>query len=386
MGFLRALVRFTFTRIVPICVLLAALFLRWLNTSTPIPEGKFFATIFPILKGIWPATIVGHGKMPGTPPVPDDMTPEPRPENEVLLELPGGHQIPQNGIGMCCRPTAYDDVLVERTVLWFLLLGGRHIDGAHIYLNHKAIGKGIKEAIRRGVPRSEIFFTTKLFPTFFGYNSTLEIVPTWLKETGLDYIDLVLMHAPIHPADALLGTSKECNKLRLSKKKCRQVTWKALSELRARGVMRNVGVSNFVANQLTDLTEMENVAPIANNQIMFNPFLSNDWLETVEFCHEHGIVITGYNSLGGALQHHEAKTVETLTKLSEKYKRSVAQIMLRWAMQKNVVVIPGTGNPNYMRENLSIYAFELSPEDMDSIDRLRKSEESGKFMSTPKLE
>ncbi|KAL7581084.1 hypothetical protein ACA910_005887 [Epithemia clementina (nom. ined.)] len=387
MGVLGAVLRFTLTRIIPVLVLLVALVLGWLTTSTPIPEGKLFATFFPFMKGLWPATIVGHGKMPGTPPVPDDMKPEPRPENEMFVELPGGHRVPQNGLGMCCRPTAYDDVLAERTVLWYLLLGGRHIDGAHIYLNHKAIGRGIQEAIRRGVPRDEIFVTTKLWPSYFGYNSTKEIVPTWLDELGLEYIDLVLMHMPIHPAHAFLGTSKECNKLKLSKTECRQQTWKALSELREQGIMRNVGVSNFVAHQLADLTEMENVAPVSMNQMIFNPFLSSDWVEAAEYCRQHGIAITGYNSLGGMLQHHETKTVETLTGLAAKYNRSVAQIMLRWAMAKQVVVIPGTGNPDYMRENLSIYDFELSEEDVRAIDQLQKSREtSKKFFAMPKLE
>ena len=150
MGFIGSVLRFIFTRLIPILILVVALIVGWLNTGVPIPEGKFFATVFPILKGKWPATIVGHGKMVGTPVVPDDMVPQPRPENELFVELPGGYQMPQNGIGMCCRPTAYDDVLVERTVLWYLLLGGRHIDTAHIYLNHEAIGKGIEKAIRRG--------------------------------------------------------------------------------------------------------------------------------------------------------------------------------------------------------------------------------------------
>ena len=113
-----------------------------------------------------------------------------RPDNEMFLDLPGGFKMPQEGLGMCCRATAYDDVLVYRSVLWYLLLGGRHIDGAHLYLNHKAIGEALAEAIRRGVKREEIFVTTKIFPTQFGYESSLEMVNKYVEELGLDYIDL----------------------------------------------------------------------------------------------------------------------------------------------------------------------------------------------------
>ena len=96
--------------------------------------GYLFATVIPLMQKKLPPTIVGHGKMSGgTPPVPDDMKPQQRPSNERFLDLPGGdHRMPMNGIGMCCRYSAYDDVLVRRTILWYLLLGGRHIDGAHL--------------------------------------------------------------------------------------------------------------------------------------------------------------------------------------------------------------------------------------------------------------
>jgi 2,5-diketo-D-gluconate reductase A len=152
--------------------------------------------------------------MVGTPPVPDDMLPEPRPENEMIIELAGGYQMPQNGLGMCCRPTAYDDVLVERTVLWYLLMGGRLVNTAQLYLNHRADGKGIKEAIRRGVPRGEIFVTTELFMSFYGPNSTKEVVPTFLEELGLEYLDLVLMHMPVR-FPGFNYMSKECRKTRI---------------------------------------------------------------------------------------------------------------------------------------------------------------------------
>ena len=105
--------------------------------------------------------------------------------------------MPQIGLGMCCRPTAYDHVLVERSILWFLLMGGRLIDGAHVYLNHRAIGRGIKEAVKRGVPREEVFVTTKIAPTHFGYNTTKNLVPTFLEELdATNHFDIALLDCP----------------------------------------------------------------------------------------------------------------------------------------------------------------------------------------------
>lgn len=179
-------------RIITAIVLLIAIFLGWVRTYKPA-FGIIFATISPLLEGYAPPLIVGHGKMKGTPEVPSDMVPLPRPENELFASLPGGYQLPLSGIGMCCRHSAYDDVLVRRTILWYLLQGGRHIDTAHVYRNHRAIGLGIQDAIERGVPRSEITIVTKLFPPYYGYQSTLDLVPTFLDELGVDYIDLVLM-------------------------------------------------------------------------------------------------------------------------------------------------------------------------------------------------
>ena len=383
MGFLYSTAKIVFGYILPSVVFTLAITVGWLQTHR-LPLGTFFTVLVPALKGYIPPYFAGHGKMIGTPSVPDDMSPLSRPEHETFVTLQGtGDKMPQQGIGMCCRPTAYDDVLVERTILWFLLSGGRHIDGADLYLNHQAIGKGIKAAIARGIPREEIFVTTKLWPSDFGPDKAKEMVPQWLKELDLEYVDLVLMHSP--EVMIPIGMPEGCSGL--SKKVCRQKTWQALTEVREQGLVRNIGVSNFASHHLKDILEMDNVAPLANNQIQFNPWLSQDWLDTANFCFANNITITGYNSLGGSFQHHMAQTIDTLQSLAEKYKKTVAQIMLRWTLQKGVVIIPGTGNPKYMAENLSVYEFELSQEDMHIIDTLRQEKkEMEAFMVVPPRE
>lgn len=367
------LIRIFCTRILPFLVVGVAIFLGWLSTS-PMAWAKVFATVMPLSAGRLPPTLVGHGRMKGTPPVPDDMMPQPRPKNEIFRSLPGGYKMPSNGLGMCCRYSAYDDVLVRRTVLWYLLLGGRHIDGAHLYLNHKAIGQGIRDAIARGIRREEIFLTTKIFPSHYGYNSTLATVPNFLEELGLDYIDMILMHAPGMPL-----VRNDCTKSSLSGKKCRQETWRALSELREQGFMRNIGVSNFVVDHIKEIEEV-GLAPIADNQFQWNVFSPPTIQDTFEYCVNNKIVVTAHSSLGGSLQHAQAETVETLRQIAEKYDKSVSQIMLRWSMQKGAVVIPGTGNPEHMKENLDAYSIKLSKADVSLIDQLKYDETASKFM------
>jgi diketogulonate reductase-like aldo/keto reductase len=261
--------------------------------SHDFPLAFIFATVIPLSKGTLPPSLVGHGKMKGTPEVPTDLVPRPRPKDELFLDLPGGGRLPRQGIGMCCRATATDDVMVYRTVLWYLLLGGRHIDGAHFYLNHAAIGRGISEAIRRGVPREEIFVTTKIFPTHFGFESAKESVLRYLSELGVDYIDMVLLHWPQN--FPLL--SSPCQKEGRSRSDCRTETWRALSELRMEGLIKHAGVSNF---SLKHIKELQNFggAPIANNQISFHPFEPDHVMETVKYCQSNGITITAYSPLG----------------------------------------------------------------------------------------
>jgi diketogulonate reductase-like aldo/keto reductase len=280
--------------------------------------------------------------------------------------------MPQNGLGMCCRYSAYDDVLVYRTTLWYLLEGGRHIDTADMYLNHEPIGKAVKEAEKRGISRDEIFITTKLPPSHFGYETTKTTVPRYLQELGnLDYIDLVLMHAP---APFPYIQTNECAKRGISNTDCRKETWKALSELREEGLLRNIGVSNFAVQHLKEFDSFG--APIANNQIQYSPFVDASEQETLKYCADHNITITAYSPLGGMMDQDKAFTYGVLNELAAKYNRSVSQIMLRWAIQSGCAVIPGTGNPKHMRENLEVYNFELSEEDFKIISELKYAKDA----------
>jgi len=288
--------------------------------------------------------------------------------------------MPQNGIGMCCRASAYDDELVYRSTLWYLLLGGRHIDGAHLYINSKAIGRGIREAMRRGVKREEIFVTSKIFPTHYGYESAIKVAKAELENFGLDYIDLFLLHFPSSPP----FVRSPCTKEGKGASQCRKETWEALSELRNQGLIRNVGVSNFAVKHIQELEALTDVAPIANNQINFNPFVPEDVYETVQYCHARNITVTAYMPLGGSWQ--RALVNEKLADLSTELGKSVSQIMLRWALLTGCAIIPGTGNPNHMKENLDVYETELSDADMKKINELKYSAKGFMHMDMAKLD
>jgi len=376
---LGAILKFFGFRVVPTLVLLVAILVGWLATSD-YPEGVLFATAMPLFAGKCPPVICGAYSEPLTPAVPDDKQPDPRPEGEVFKTLPSGAKMPQVGLGMCCRAGAYDHETVRRNVLWYFLLGGRHIDTAQLYLNHAAIGEAIKEAIRRGIPRSDMFITTKIWPRQFGYNASQKDVEVMLGDLDLEYVDLVLMHAPkmMHPY-----FTSECNSLGLSYSECRAATWKGLSETVKAGLVRDIGVSNFLPNHLEEIASL-NLVPVAVNQFQWNPWSAEVWQNVFTYSQEHNIAVTAWGSLAGTtFQHTKAFTQETLTKIGEVHSRPVAQILLRYAIQKGAIVIPGTGNPKHMKQNLEIFSFTLSEDEINKIEALKDDPAAKEFMASP---
>jgi len=412
------MIRLLLTRIVPLLVLLVALFVGWLSRF-PIPEAVLFAMAIPLTKGYLPVMWTGGFKESLTPPLSelDALILDPRPANENFIQLPGvaekevaeeeegqedafdahdveaaldeyaAFQMPQQGLGMCCRPSAYDPESVRRTILWYLKLGGRHIDTADLYLNHAWIGEALQTAMNDfGIAREDIWITTKLWPRHYGPNATAVAVERMLKELKLDYVDLVLMHAPsMEKFLKPLGAKAECDVLKLSAKECRQETWKALSSVRATGQVHHIGVSNFNVRQLQDLQALgDAVAPIANNQFQYNPWVPEYQHETFDYCQQHGIAVTAYASFAGSfMQHMQAFSVETLQRIANHHTTTVPQILLTWAMQKGAIVIPGTGNPKHMAENLKAYDIELTAQDMADIDTLRNDESAKQFFIMP---
>jgi len=279
--------------------------------------------------------------------------------------------MPANGIGLCCRPTIYDFESARQTVLWYLLKGGRLLDTAQLYLNHKGVGAGIKDAIARGIPREEIFVTTKIPPRFYSGTEAADLIPQFLEELGLEYIDLVLLHHP----EGFLFTSCSSG----TPAECRANAWKQLSPLQEKGIIRDIGVSNFGIRQIDQLRDL-NLAPVAVNQIQYNPW-APDWQhEVVKHCQDNNIAITAWGSFQGTMvQHTSMFTVEALQDMASSKGVSVPQVLLRWALQKGVAVIPGTGKPKHMVSNLGAYGFSLTDEEMAILDSIRTDPKAQDF-------
>ncbi|MGR0118402.1 glyoxal/methylglyoxal reductase [Bacillus halotolerans] len=225
--------------------------------------------------------------------------------------------------------------------------GYRSIDTAAVYKNEEGVGIGIKES---GVAREELFITSKVWNEDQGYDTTLAAFEKSLERLQLDYLDLYLIHWP--------GKDKYKD------------TWRALEKLYKDGKIRAIGVSNFQVHHLEELLKDAEIKPMVN-QVEFHPRLTQKELR--EYCKKQGIQLEAWSPLmqGQLLDN------EVLTQIAEKYNKSVAQVILRWDLQHEVVTIPKSIKEHRIIENADIFDFELSQEDMDKIDALNQDERVG---------
>jgi len=253
--------------------------------------------------------------------------------------LANGVKMPWLGLGVW---RVEEGAEVEMAVKTALRHGYRSIDTASLYANEAGVGKAIRES---GVPREEVFVTTKVWNTEQGYESTLAAFEESRAKLGLEYIDLYLVHWPVQ------GTYKD--------------TWRALEKLYKDGLVRAIGVSNFKEHHLEDLMSDCEIEPMVN-QVEFHPYLTQKGL--LSFCREHGIQLEAWRPLmkGDCVQE------PVLIELAEKYNKTPAQIALRWNLQLEVVTIPKSVKEHRIVENADIFNFELSPEDMAKIDALNR--------------
>lgn len=257
------------------------------------------------------------------------------------LSLNNGVEIPQLGLGTW-QSTKEECV---KAVKFALSLGYAHIDTAQAYFNEKKIGEAWKTS---DVNRQDIFITTKIFNFNQGEKRTKRSFLKSLKALQTEYVDLLLIHWP-----AIKNFRKTIE------------TWKVMIDLQKEGLCRAIGVSNFTIPLIEDLIAQTNVVP-AVNQVEFHPFLYQK--DLLAYCQEHQIQIEAYSPLGRG----QFFDNDILQKIALKYKKSVAQIMLAWGVNHNLVVIPKSTHENRILQNSEIF-FDISEEDMTEIDNLHNS-------------
>ena len=258
------------------------------------------------------------------------------------IKLRNGYEMPCIGFGTWDMK---DEEVAVKAVKEAISKGYRHIDTAASYKNEKSIGRAIKEC---GVPREELFITSKVWATERGYEKTKASFEKSLKDLGLDYIDLFLIHWPASPNK--FDNWKEIN----------LDTWKALTELYKEGKVKAIGVSNFRQRHLEALMKTE-VKPMVN-QIEFNP--GNKHMKTLDYCKNNKIQVEAWSPLGRA----RILDNEILVSLGKKYGKSPAQICLRWCLQNDVIPLPKSTTPSRIEENLQVFDFEIAEDDMTTIN------------------
>ena len=251
-------------------------------------------------------------------------------------------KIPVIGFGTWQTPN--DDTGVN-AVLSALKAGYRHIDTAQGYGNESAVGKAVKLS---GIPRGDIFITSKLTNSMHGYDNTMTSFEQTLRDLGTDYVDMFLIHwpNPLQYRETWQQTNAE--------------TWKAFEELYEAGKIRAIGISNFRRHHIDELMKTAKIPP-AVNQIRLCPGDTQD--ELVAYCKERDILLEAYSPLGTG----KIFSVPQMRETAEKYGKSIAQICIRWSLQNGFLPLPKSVNSDRINENLDVFGFELSDEDMKMI-------------------
>jgi len=256
------------------------------------------------------------------------------------VTLNNGVEIPCLGIGVYQTPPGESTLLA---VQYALKIGYRHIDTAWLYGNEGDVGMAV---LKSGIPREEIFITTKVWNTDQGHLSTLKAFQRSLRRLSLEYVDLYLVHWPVQ------GKSKE--------------TWKAMIQLLGEGKTRAIGVSNYEIFHLQEILQNFDVTP-AVNQVEFHPFLYQE--ELLQFCKNESIQLEAYSPLTRGNKLNDP----TLIAIAKKYGKTAAQILIRWSLQHDLVVIPKSVHESRIKENSQVFDFHLEETDMKVLDSLNEN-------------
>ena len=262
------------------------------------------------------------------------------------IRLNNGVEIPQFGFGVFQVPPEE----TSETVQAAFDAGYRHIDTAEMYENEEGVGQAIAAA---GLPRDELFVTTKLNNDLHGYDSAQRAIDESLQKLGLEYVDLFLIHWPRPKEDRYVET------------------WKAFEKIASDGKARSIGVSNFTIANLERLAKETGTVP-AVNQVELHPHLVQTALRNYHV--EHGIATEAWSPIA---QGGDLLSDGVLKELAEKYGKTPAQVVLRWHVQLGNIVFPKSTKPERMRENIDVFDFDLSNDDLDAVSALNRDERTG---------
>ena len=257
--------------------------------------------------------------------------------DQLYMEMNDGYKIPVVGLGTW---KSEPGEATYKAVLDSINAGYRHIDTARAYDNEADVGRAVQDA---DINRKDLFITTKLWNRDQGYDEAIEACEKSLARLGCDYIDLYLIHWPL--------------------KDKRNESWRALIELQKKGLCRSIGVSNFTIDNLKELEDKFEVIPAAN-QVEFHPYHYQK--DLLEYCNSKNIIIEAYSPLVHAKRMDE----ERLVAISEEIGKTPAQMLIRWAMQRGMVVLPKSVNEVRIVENFSVFDFEISDSLMKRLDDL----------------
>lgn len=300
------------------------------------------------------------------------------------IRLANGSQLPAVGLGLWKVPkTAAPDLVLQA-----IRTGYRHLDCACDYGNEAEVGAGIRAALEAGLCRREqLWVTSKLWNTYHAREHVRPAVERTLKDLRLDYLDLYLIHFPIaqrfvpfetrYPPGWFFDPDAANPRMEFARVPLAE-TWAAMEELVDAGLVRNIGVCNYGTAMLRDLLNTARIRP-AVLQVELHPYLTQEKL--VRFCREEGIAVTAFSPLG-ALSYFSLGMADAgesvleqpvIRDAAERHGRTPAQVVLRWGVQRGTAVVPKTQHPERLAENLAIFDFELSPEEMAEIGGLNRN-------------
>jgi len=256
---------------------------------------------------------------------------------QARIKLRDGNSIPQIGLGLW---QIKDEAEFKQAFNAAIKAGYKHFDTAQAYHNEQFLGDSIQQS---GIKREELFITTKIAVQNFGSKKSLNSFNKSLQKLKLDYVDLVLLHFPV-PA-------------------LRKTTWKVVEEIKKQGLAKSIGVSNYTIKHLQQMEGYATEMPVVD-QVEMHLFLQQKKLR--EYAHQHNVAIEAYSPLAHAKQMDD----DLIKKLAKKYQVSYAQIMLRWCLQSDVIIIPKSVSPKRIAENIDIFNFKISDEDMEQLAKL----------------